>query len=915
MGHFKKFLFKILIGSIGLFLLAVIFGLGTVIVFSMGLPKIASLADYRPNIPSRILSKDGTVLAEIALENREVTQFDEVPQLIIDAFLSAEDSSFFDHAGVDYMGVLRAFLANLRAGRVVQGGSTITQQVAKSFLLTQKRSYSRKIKDILLARKIEKRFSKKEILYLYLNQVYLGGGYYGIKAAFHGYFGKELDEASIAEAAMVAGLLVAPGRYSPYINPERASFRQRYVLARLYNNGVISREEYREALKEKIHFRLWKSRKFKAGHFTDWVRRMVIERIGEDELKTGGYSIQTYLDWELQQTAEKAVLKGVREIDKRQGFKGPIGFIESSKMEEWVSNERIGFYRNQSNYFTIGENFERIYEISFEEEELESARKQVEDFRKVVKSLKWRAGYSKNDVVLQYLKKNKLYRAVVEYVDNSARLIYVNLLGIKGVIPYEKFRWARKREISEKRKDFHYITRPSSIVKKGDLVWVQIENLKANISKVAHGNYSTTLKKLSFRNRKLVRTQMFLELSLEQDVEVQAALVSLNPFNGEVLSFVGGVDFDKSQFNRALQSHRQPGSCFKPILFAAALENGYTPASIIIDSPETLGSGVASLNWKPRNYDGKFQGPITFRNSLEKSRNVPTIKMAHKMGIPLILDYTKRIGLKAELDRDLSLALGSFGVTLMNLTSTYAIFPNGGKKITPKFILSIIDRNGIEIPLEENKNSDEDTPAMEDELTRIGASDEEVNELSEASLSEEKKDNQFLKNLEGDQIYDPRLAYIMTNLLRGVVLHGTGRKARELSLFLGGKTGTTNDYVDAWFVGFSARLATGVWTGFDENQSLGWGESGAKSALPIWKDFMRHGLKKFGEYAFRPPTGIVNVKIDKETGKLANGGQKEFEEAFVEGTEPGTEPEIPAFIEEGADVDSDLFEEDEYYSP
>ena len=573
------------------------------------------------------------------------------------------------------------------------------------------------------------------------------------------------------------------------------------------------------------------------------------------------------------------------------------------------------FIRNHSNYFTIGEDFERVYEISFEGEELEPARKQVESFRKVVKSAKWRAGYSKNDAVLQYLEKNKLYKAVVEYVDNSARLIYVNLLGIKGIIPYEKFRWARKREISEKRKDFHYITRPSSIVKKGDLVWVQIENLKTNTLKVAHGNYSAALKKLSPRNRKLVRTQTFLELSLEQEVEVQAALVSLNPFNGEVISFVGGVDFDKSQFNRALQSHRQPGSCFKPILFAAALENGHTPASIIIDSPETLGSGVASLNWKPRNYDGKFQGPITFRNSLEKSRNVPTIKMAHKMGIPLILDYTKRIGFKAELDPDLSLALGSFGVTLMNLTSTYAVFPNGGKKITPKFILSISDRNGIEVPLEENTDSDENAPEMEDKLTRIGASDGEADKTLEASLSEEKKDNQFLKNLEGDQVYDQRLAYIMTNLLRGVVLHGTGRKARELSLFLGGKTGTTNDYIDAWFVGFSARLVTGVWTGFDENQSLGWGESGAKSALPIWKDFMRHGLKKFGEYAFRPPVGIVNVKIDKKTGKLADGGQKGFEEAFVEGTEPGAEPEMSSFTQEEVDINSGLFEEDEYYSP
>ncbi len=912
MGYFRKFFLKILIGSLGLFLLAIILGLGTIIIFSMGLPKIASLADYRPNIPSRILAKDGTVLAEIALERREVAQFDEIPQLIVDAFLSAEDSSFFEHRGVDYMGVLRAFLANLKAGRVVQGGSTITQQVAKSFLLTQQRSYSRKIKDILLARKIEKRFSKKEILYLYLNQVYLGGGYYGIKAAFRGYFGKELAEATIAEAAMVAGLLVAPGRYSPYINPERASFRQRYVLARLYNNGVIDREQYQQALQEKIRFRLWRPKNFKAGHFTDWVRRMAIERLGEEELKTGGYSIQTHLDWELQQVAEKAVLAGARAIDKRQGFKGPIGKVESEAWEEWVANERDRIYREQSNYFTIGEAFERVYEISFEDEELEPARQQTANFRKIIKSSRWREGYAKNDTVLKYLEKDKLYKAVVEHADNSARLIYINLFGIKGVIPYEGFRWARKREISEKRKDFHYVTRPSSIVKKGDLVWVQIEDFKTSIAKVAHGKYASTVAKLSPRAKRLVRTQTFLKLSLEQEVEVQSALVSLDPFSGEVVSFVGGVDFGKSQFNRAIQSHRQPGSCFKPILYAAALENGFTPASIIIDSPETLGSGTDSLNWKPRNYDGKFKGPMTLRNSLELSRNVPTIKIAHKLGVPTIIDYAKRIGLKANLDPDLSLALGSFGVTLTNLTSTYAIFPNGGKKITPKFISSISDRHGMEIPPTENLDGEENAEQSGEELDRSGASEEE-NELF-SDLMEEKRDNQFLKNLQEDQVYDPRLAYIMANLLRGVVLHGTGRKAREISLFLGGKTGTTNDYIDAWFVGFSSRLVTGVWTGFDENQTLGWGESGARSALPIWKEFMRHGLKKFGEHTFRPPAGIVNVKIDKATGKLVTDGQRSFEEAFVEGTEPGAEVETPVFTQEGPDANASLFEEDEYYA-
>ncbi len=915
----KKYLVKAIVGFAGLAMLGGVLAITIMIFFSFGLPKISSLADYKPAIPSRILSSDGTVLAEIALERREVAKFDEIPQLIVDAFLSAEDASFYDHSGVDYVGVTRAMFANLKAGKVVQGGSTITQQVAKSLLLTRERSFSRKIKDILLAQKIEERFSKKEILFLYLNQVYLGGGYYGVKAAFRGYFGKELSEATIAEAAMVAGLLVAPGRYSPYVNPKRATSRQRYVLTRLYENRIISEEQYKSALEEKIKFRLRRSNEFKAGYFTDWIRQRAAKLVGEDNLKTGGYSIQTTIDWELQQTAERFISKGVKEIDKRQGFKGPIGLVEKDNVEEFISKKRSDFYKNQSNFFTIGDNFERVYEIYLQEEELEPGRSHIENFRKIVKSKRWRPGYSENDPFLKNLKKGKPYQGIVEYVDNQARVIYVNVLGLKGIIPYEGFRWARKREISEKRHDFRYVTRPSSVVKEGDLILVQIEELKTNFSRVAHKGYEKSLKKLTRKARKFVKSQNFLKLMLDQEAEVQAALVSLNPFTGEVISFVGGSNFKKSQFNRAIQSHRQPGSSFKPLLFAAALENGFTPSSIIIDSPETLGGVDETLNWKPRNYDGRFKGPVTFRNSLEQSRNVPTIKIAYKMGVPLIHDYMERIGFKARLDPDLSLALGSFGVTLIDLTSTYAIFPNGGKKIRPKTILSITDRDGNSVPFEEIEGlaDSEKLEAESQELAKVPTPETLPygGDSTPDALAEGNKVNPFLATLGGGQVYDPKLAYIMTNLMRGVVLYGTGRRAKEVSPFLGGKTGTTNNYIDAWFMGFSSNLVTGVWTGFDENQTLGWGETGAKSALPIWKGFMRHGLKKFGEYDFKQPIGIVNVKVDKETGRLlTESSSRGFVEAFVEGTEPGTQKENSPFAESEEPANAGIFEEDEYYS-
>ncbi|MCY4523749.1 MAG: transglycosylase domain-containing protein, partial [Halobacteriovoraceae bacterium] len=535
-----------------------------------------------------------------------------------------------------------AMYANLKAGRIVQGGSTITQQVAKSLLLNRRRSIARKIKDFLLAQRIEEKFTKKEILFLYLNQVYLGGGYYGIKAAFRGYYGKELTETTIAESAMLAGLLVAPGKYSPYINPKRAKNRQGYVLKRMRDTGKISEEEYANAINEKIKFKVKKKNNFKAGHFTDWIRQRMIELVGEEEFLTGGFHIQTTLNWKLQQMAEKEILKGAKEIDKRQGFKGPLGNIDT---DEEITQYEVDFrkrtYRNASDYFTVTDDYEKKYQVNYKESyfnDLKEYRKNHILTRRVSKTP---PGNRKNDPLIPYIKKGKIIEAVVTKINSRARMIFVSIGGLTGIIPFDNFKWAKERVIEDKIQYHPPMSNPAKILEKGDIILVKIENTSVRIIKHLFGNYTASLKQAKLYRP--ISKERYILCLLDQKPEVQAALMAISPRNFEIISMVGGTDFSQSQFNRAIQSKRQPGSSFKPILYAAALENGLTPSSIIIDSPEALGGVDEFLNWKPSNYDGKFAGPTTFRNALEQSRNIPTIKIANKIGVDTVIDFAERI--------------------------------------------------------------------------------------------------------------------------------------------------------------------------------------------------------------------------------------------------------------------------------
>lgn len=907
----KQF-YKILVGIFSIGVLGALFVLGLFIYISFDLPKISSLADYKPAIPSVIKSQDGEVLLKAWKENREVVPFEKIPKKVVQAFLAAEDGNFYEHKGVDYKGLARAMLTNLKAGRVVQGGSTITQQVAKSLLLTRRKTITRKIKDFLLAQKIEEKFTKEEILYLYLNQVYLGGGYYGVKTAFKGYFDKELEDATIAETALIAGLLVAPSRYSPYVNPKYAKKRMNYVLKRLLDTGKIDEEEYNTAKNEVIRISTREGSELKAGYFTDWVRQQVSERLGNNALLTGGYEVVTSLNWKLQEAAEKYVKDGVREVDKRQGYKGPIKKINPEEFFEFYSNQRREILKKNSSHFLFKPDGTVEKEFDYSEEKFKET---YAGFKEELKSLSkyWQgrviAGVG-TDKFVDFIEKEKEYEAVIEALDDNQHIAYARVAGVPVIIPYEGYRWAHERIINEERKYFPYIKRPSQVFNIGDVVLVRIKSDPTKIFSYLKRDF------LKPANRKKIKeflkNQSYLLGYLEQEPDAEGALLSLNPFNGEIISLVGGYDFEKSQFNRAIQSNRQPGSSFKPFLYAAALENGFRPNSILLDSPQALGAGAdANLDWKPKNYDGKFKGEMTLRRSLEVSRNIPTIKLVQDIGVSKVLEFVKRIGITAELPKDLSISLGSFGISLLNLVRAYSIFPNSGRMIKPKAIISITDRDGKEIPFgEEEKKAELVEEPIEIAEVKEG---EETNENSENSDEPKVKKNKFLENLDENQIYDNRLAYIMTNLLKGVVQNGTGRNARDISSFIGGKTGTTNNYVDAWFLGFSSNVVTGVWVGFDDNKTLGWPETGSKSALPIWKKFMADSIKKFGETDFSVPEGIVNVMINKVTGKSAESTENTILESFVIGDEPGKEEETVR-DEENKSSEPIVLDDDEYYS-
>ena len=766
---FRKFLLWSFLLGVILVLMGAAASVGVYFYLSKNLPQISSLTQYHPPIITTVYSDDGRKIAEFFEERRIIKPLEEMPSALINAFIAAEDSRFYKHKGIDFYSILRAFFKNLEAGTIVQGGSTITQQVTKSFLLTPQKTYTRKIKEAILAYRIDKAFNKKEILYLYLNQIYLGHGAYGVEAAAENYFGKSISELNLAECAILAGLPQAPSKYSPFRHPERAKQRQIYVLNRMVAEGYIPQSKASEAINTEVEIKPRRNLYIEQiPYYTEQVRRYVEEKYGREVLYTQGLKIYTAANIEMQNIAQDEIVKGLHELDKRQGFRGPLKRLAPEEIESF--SEKI------------------------------------------------QAELEKDPLVV-----GRTTKGVVIKVDNKNKTVTVRIGNSLGKIALADMEWARKPDIEVAYYEVK-VKRPSEALTSGDVIWVKVKE-KTEESDV-------------------------WQLALEQEPEAQAALLCLEAETGFVKAIVGGRDFRDSQFNRAFQSRRQPGSAFKPLIYAAALdkhyeeepERFYTPASVIIDSPIVFEDEERDFTWKPKNYKERFFGPTLMRDALAKSRNVVTIKILQDIGIDYAIEYANKLGIHSDLSKDLSIALGSSGVSLLELTKAYSVFANRGYLIEPVFITKIEDRDG--------------------------------NVLEEMSP-------------ERIKVIDETTAYLMTHLLEGVVKHGTGWRVKALNRPVAGKTGTTNNLFDAWFMGYTARYITGTWVGFDDEAPLGKSETGSRAASPIWLGFMQRIVADKTPKIFEVPEGVVFTQIDAETGLLPIPESKETVfVCFKEGTEP-----------------------------
>ncbi len=734
-------------------IIVLFFAFSTFWYFSIGLPDYKKLSNYQPPISSRVYSEDGKLIAEYALQKRLFVPYESIPNVVINSFLSAEDKNFFSHPGVDAKGIVRATIKNLKniyQDKRLEGASTITQQVAKNFLLTNEVSLKRKIKEAILAFRIERAYSKERILELYLNQIYLGEGTYGIAAASLEYFDKSIKELTYPDAALLAALPKAPSKYNPYKYPKVSKFRRNLVLQNLEENDFITKKQLIDFEKAKLNL---KKRKIEivneANSYTEEVRRSVKENYGFEKLYSQGLSIKTPLNIDYQIQAIKSLRKGIEDYDKRHGWRGPI----TNKI-------------NNTNW------------------------KKTVDNIKLDPTLNWKIAEIKS------LNETEINFKIISSKNSNSF----------GVLSKKNLKWtlSKKKTIAD-------------VYKIGDIIFIKKENKIWN---------------------------------LKQYPKINGGIVVINPFTGDVKALVGGFNFKSSEFNRVTQAKRQPGSAFKPIVYAAALENGFSPNSIILDAPFVESQGVGLKNWKPENYGKKFYGPSTLRKGIEYSRNLMTIRIAKILGLETILDLSKRLNIYDEIPELLSVSLGAAETTLINLTSAYAPFVNGGKKIKPNLISRIQDRRGKTIFRQDNRKC-------------IGC-DQFINQSSTLPKIENTQ----------DRIFSEETAYQMTTILNGAVKRGTAKKLKSLGVPLAGKTGTTNNNYDAWFIGFSSNLVIGVYIGFDAPKTLGKYETGSKAALPIFKYFVENALFKDDFEEFKIPSNIYLTALNYDTGLKAVSGDK-----------------------------------------
>ncbi len=716
--------------------------------FSSNIPDYKFLKNYKPPVSSRVYSGDGSLVADFSQEKRIFVPYDSLPKNVINSFLSAEDKNFFSHPGVDAKGVVRAIINNIKnvlTSKRLEGASTITQQVAKNFLLTNEVSLNRKIKEAILAFRIERALTKERILELYLNQIYLGSGAYGVAAASLEYFDKSIKELNYIEASLLAALPKAPSKYNPYRNIELAKFRRNLVLKNLFDNGFISSKEYKKFKESEI--KLKKTKKVfleDAQYYIEDVRKNIIEKLSYEKVYKQGFNINSPINLELQKIATTSLRDGLISYDRRKGWRGPLENKEYSK--DW--------FKNTKKY-------------------------------KLEKSINWE---------LAIVKKINQFSAIIETEDQQ-----------EGIIEYKDISWTKK-EFNE-------------ILKIGDVIFAK--KIKDN------------------------------KFALKQIPKINGGIVVMDPYTGRVLALSGGFSFKNSEFNRATQASRQPGSAFKPFVYALALENNFTPTSLILDAPLVLDQGSDLKVWKPQNYGKKFYGPSTLRVGLEKSRNLMTVRIAQNLGIEKIVKLSRELGIYENPEKLISISLGSTETTLLKLTSAYSSFVNGGKIVEPILIDRIQDSEGITLINNEKRRC------------------EDCDKISFTSKDYPKVQNNY------KQIFSPQTAYQMTSLLEGVVQRGTGKKLKKLNLNLAGKTGTTNENTDAWFIGFTSNLVIGVYVGMDEPKPLGKYETGSKTALPIFQNFVEKAIKKSDARPFKASDLITMMVVDPLTGQKAKFTSKD----------------------------------------
>lgn len=717
------------------------------------IPPLDSLQEYQPSLVTRVYSDDRQVVGQFYVERRILTPLNDMPASLKNAVIAVEDSRFFEHPGLDIIGILRAAWTNLRRGGRVEGASTITQQLARSLFLSSERTYARKLRELVLAYKMELVLGKEQILEMYLNQIYFGQGAYGVGAAAQTYFGKDMAELNLAESALLAGLPKSPNNYSPYKHLDRAKKRQEHVLSRMEEEQFITAEARETAVAQEIVLRHPGAEQL-APHFMEYVRQHVIARYGETRVYKGGLEVYTTLNAEWQQTAERAIRTGLRAIDKRQGWRGPVGTQDLATLSTDPGSPPA-----------------------------------------------------------TPLQPGDRLKGVVTKVGKDHFVIIAS--GQEGTLSFDDMAWAKRRlRGRDPSKDYVLVPNVKTLLKPGDVIEVEVTSIEKDAPR-------------------------FL---LEQTPVAEGALVALDPRTGAIKAMVGGYDFARSEYNRAVLAHRQSGSAFKPIIYATAIHKGLSPATLLLDAPVVYEQEEKDKPWKPENYEKKFYGPISMREALIHSRNLATVRLLEQVGIPSVIEFAQSLGINSPLNRDLSLALGSSSVTLMELTSAFGIFANQGAHADPFAIAQVQDNGG---------------------------------QMLEESAPE------------ASPVVTKEVAFLLTNMLEDVIQRGTGVRAKGLGRPIAGKTGTTNDYSDAWFIGYTPNLVVGVWLGFDDTRSLGESESGSHAALPIWIDFVREAFKTLPVMQFEIPDDIEYVRVDSTTGLLASETEERGTvELFAKGTGP-----------------------------